>query len=363
MNSLEKLSTNEIESQSLLDLEFSELKEWIKAHSLPEYRAIQVHHWLYKKGVIDPCEMSDLPLKLRTMLKSKFKPINYLIVGRDTSKDGTTKIRIKLEDKSVIETVLIPEKGDKITQCISTQVGCPMGCIFCNSGKNGFKRNLTTGEIVFQYVIGKKFWPEHKSVTNIVIMGSGEPLLNYNNLKKALKIISSPHSISISPRRITVSTVGIPEGISQLGKDFNGKIGLALSLHSADQKKRGFLIPKYKKWDLEQIKQALTNYPLPPRRRITIEYVLIKGINDSYEDAIKLLEFTKGLRVKINLIPLNPINDDNSDYKLISPPRPVIYRFQNILLNNNLTVTIRKQRGDDIKAACGQLIGASSIIF
>ena len=254
--------------------------------------------------------------------------------------------------------MLIPEKGHKITQCITTQIGCPIGCIFCNSGRHGFKRNLSSGEILLQYIAGRNFWHEEKFVTNIVIMGSGEPLLNYQNLKQALDIIISPEGIGISPRRITVSTVGIPDKILSLGYDFNGKIGLAISLHTADPNKRNFLIPGLKKWSLNELKQALLKYPLPPRRRITIEYVLIKGINDNIQDALNLIEFTRNLKVKINLIPLNPVNNSR---KLMPPSETTIRRFQNILLKNKLTATIREKRGDDIKAACGQLIGVESL--
>ena len=267
------------------------------------------------------------------------------------SSDESIKFKFTLKDGEKIETVLIPEKK-KATLCISTQVGCKFSCKICRTGQLGFKRNLTSGEIIEQIIEAKHYQNEEQKIRNLVFMGMGEPLDNFKNLKRALSVIIDKDGLDFSPRYITVSTVGYVPAILKFGQNFPA-IGLAISLNAADNKIRNKIIPLNKKYTIEKILGTLKKYPLKPRKVITIEYVLIQNLNDSEEDAKKLSKILKGIRCKINLIPFNEF--DSSPYT--SSNRERIEKFRMILLNSGHTCITRKSRGQDIQAACCCLAG------
>lgn len=335
-----------IELRSLNQVELIAL---IQRLGFEGYRGKQLHQWIYRKAVRSFDEMTNIPKELLNSLKE----ISFLGGIKYTesveSSDGTKKFIHTLYDDLKIQSVLMP--GDnRTTLCISTQVGCPLNCSFCLTGKMGFERNLTIAEIVDQVLHTRYYYVQHPLSMNIVVMGMGEPLLNLDNVIPALRLIVSPQDIGISPRRVTLSTVGIPEGLKRLAKEDIG-INLAISLHSAYQTKRSELVPINKKYPLSEIMKELNSYPLPKSRRITFEYILLKGINDSLQDAKKLAQLLNNRRSKINLILYNEIGDER--YK--RPDEKTIEEFANFLREMNFTVAIRYSKGEDIKAACGQL--------
>ena len=302
--------------------------------------------------------------------------------------DGTRKLLVRLADGASVETVLIPEiprisgalpspvepEGDadaaaleddleapaddlgpagplRVTQCISTQVGCAMGCVFCASGVAGLKRQMGADEIVAQVLVGRAALEPNEALRGVVLMGMGEPLHNYDATVRALRLLTHPDGIGLSSRRVTVSTSGLVPEIDRLGEDFHGQIGLAVSLHAADEVTRSRLVPINRKYPLATLMAALRRYPLPHRRRITIEYTLIAAQNDSDEDARKLAILLERLPVKINLIPMNPV----AAIDLSPPPLPRILAFQKRLCDAGYSCFIRRRRGSDVSAACGQL--------
>ncbi len=327
-----------------------ELKAFFSAMGEPAFRGDQVFSWIHGRGVTDPAKMTDLSKSLREKLKTLNLgwPVEAAEVHR--ASDGTRKIKIALAAGGAVETVLIPE-GDKLTQCISTQVGCAVGCIFCRSGHLGLKRNLTAAEIEGQIHAARTAYREGEQLRNVVFMGVGEPLHNTDNVLRALALISRPSGLDLSTRRVTLSTVGFVRGIDRLATETDGSVALAISLHAADNDTRRILVPRVLD-KLEDIVAALKRYPLPKRRRITIEYVMVRGINDSQAHARRLAKLLAPLRVKINLLPLNP--HDKTD--LLPPEEAVALRFQQILTDKGLSVFLRKRRGEDINAACGQLL-------
>jgi len=334
---------------NIKDLSIDELYSFIKKQAEPEYRADQIMNWLYKRDASSFCEMTNITKTFRTKLYDnallhKFKSFQSL-----KSSDGVTKYRIELLDGNFIETVLIPEKN-KSTICISTQVGCKFGCKICRTGQMGFKRNLTSGEIIEQIITVRRDQGKHSKITNIVFMGMGEPLDNFDNLKKSLEIIIYKKALDFSPRYITVSTVGYLPNLINLGESFPG-IGLAISLNAANNKTRDEIMPFNRKYSIEKIISALKKYPLKPRKVITIEYVLINDINDSPDDAKKLVKLIRDLRCKVNLIPYNDFK--SSKYKPPSPEKIEKFRMQ--LINSGYTCITRKSRGKGINAACGCL--------
>ena len=242
-------------------------------------------------------------------------------------------------------------QGQRVTQCISTQVGCAMGCIFCASGVAGLKRHLGAHEIVAQVILGRHALEPGEELRNIVLMGMGEPLHNYESTARALRLLTHPMGMNLSPRRITVSTSGLVPEIARLGREFAGQIGLAVSLHAADDATRTGLMPINKKYPLGELMTALRAYPLPKRRRIFIEYTLVAGKNDDLEEAHKVSRLLRGLPVKINLIPMNPIEASS----LATPPMQRVHAFQQVLIDDGYSCFVRKRRGDDVAAACGQL--------
>ncbi len=328
-----------------------ELKEIFKGIGEPSYRGEQVFHWITCREALSFEEMTNLPKTLRKALSQKFSLKLPQVLEKKTDVDGTTKFVLKLEDEELIETVVIPER-DHYTLCVSTQVGCPIGCKFCLTGTMGFKRNLEVHEIIAQVVIGRRYLKEIGAefpLRNIVFMGMGEPLLNLKNLIKSLKILAHPKGFNYSKKRLTVSTVGILEKMEVLAREF--PTALALSLHAPNDEIRSKLIPIAKKYPIKEVISACKRFPRVKNSRTTIEYVLIKGINSSIEHASQLAELVKGCPFKINLIPFNP----HSELPFERPEEEEVERFQRFLLSKGILTTVRKSKGLGIQAACGQL--------
>ena len=341
----------------------------------------QVFRWIQARSVLETAKMSDLPANLRESLADLGPGARATVAQERLATDGTRKLLLALHDGATIETVLIPgvsgPKGElpspvegdadvsavdddeeepeeswiRVTQCISTQVGCAMGCVFCASGVAGLKRNLGPDEIVAQVLIGRARLAENQRLRNVVYMGMGEPLANYDATVRSLRLLTHPDGIGLSARRVTVSTSGLVPEIARLGEDFAGNIGLAISLHAADDEARTRLMPINKKYPLPKLMDALRAYPLPRRRRITIEYTLVAGKNDSLQDAHKVARLLRGIPVKVNLIPMNPI----SAAALSAPDMSGVLAFQRVLCDAGYSCFIRRRRGDDVSAACGQL--------
>jgi 23S rRNA (adenine2503-C2)-methyltransferase len=332
-----------------------ELERLATDNGFPAFRGRQLFGWIHKRAELDPAAMTNLPIAFRELVASR-GPLAAAEVGRTLrSEDGTRKLEIVLGDGARVETVLIPE-GPRLTQCISTQVGCAVGCTFCRSGRAGLKRNLTAAEIVAQVHVARAQRAPGESLRNVVFMGVGEPLHNLSNTLRALEILEHPDGLDLSSRRVTVSTVGIPRGIARLGEETRGEAALAVSLHAANDATRAALVPGVSA-SLAEIVEAIAAYPLPRRRRCTIEYVLIKGVNDADADARSLVRLLSNIKVKINLLPLNP-----HDLTTMEPPEEGrVASFQQILLDKGLSTFVRRRRGADIRAACGQLLAATSL--
>jgi 23S rRNA (adenine2503-C2)-methyltransferase len=294
--------------------------------------------------------MTDLSKSFREDLNKAACISNLILLKKQTSKDGTQKFLFQLDDKETIESVLIPDK-DRLTVCISSQVGCAMGCRFCLTGSMGLKRNLKAYEIVDQVISVQKDLKRNKKITNIVLMGMGEPLHNFTEVIEALWRITS--LMGISKRRITLSTVGIPNQIRELAQK-GPAVNLAISLNAAADRVRNEIMPVNKKYPLKELLNACRRYPLEPRRKITFEYVLLEGMNDSIADARRLVRHLHGIRSKVNLIPFNP-GLHHTAFRFQRPSDKNMLAFQKILLDSGITAKIRKSMGSDISAACGQL--------
>ncbi len=341
-------------SIDLKEYDTLEMEQWAEGLGLPSYRGRQISAWLFKKLAQSFEEMSDLPKPLRAFLTDNI-PLNHLdMVNCLTSEDGTKKFLFMLGDGKTIESVLIPERNHW-TLCISSQVGCAMGCRFCLTGSQGFTRNLTSGEIIDQVIQVRRSMDAPERLTNIVLMGMGEPLANYHHVLKALRILLHETEMNFSHRKVTVSTSGLVPEMLQLGKDIT--VNLAVSLNAADNETRNSLMPVNRRYPLEKLLEACRIFPLPNRRMITFEYILIDGINDSRKDASHLIKLMQGLRAKVNLIPLNP----HQGSPFSPPPRERILAFQEMLVQHQLTAIIRKSKGQDILAACGQLSGNHTV--
>jgi len=333
----------------LRNLSLKELEDFALALGLQRYRGRQLFHWVYGKSVDSLDMMTNLSRETRELLSEKAYISTLREVKKQLSADGTEKFLFELEDGHRIESVLIPEE-DRLTLCISTQVGCGMGCTFCLTGKGGLARNLKSSEIVNQVLHVQKGLPERKVITNIVIMGMGEPLSNYNNVTKAIEILKHPLGPAIGARRITLSTAGLVPGIKKLGES-NLNINLAISLNASTDDQRNQIMPINRKYPLKKLIEACREFPLRKGRMLSFEYVLLEGVNDSPEDARRVSNLLKGIPCKINLIPFNEF--PGAPYK--RPSEEAVLRFQEILTSNNYSVFIRKPRGRDILAACGQL--------
>jgi len=331
------------------ELTRDELILWLKYRDIKPYRANQILKWIYLRQADTFDVMTDVKKEIRKQLSQHFY-IHRLEKARvETSQDGSKKYLFKLSDGKYVESVLIPEK-DHYTLCISSQVGCAQGCLFCLTAKGGFIRNLTKGEIIAQVRDVANEIGGSKRLTNIVMMGMGEPLANFANVVDAIHIITDKDvGLGFSNRRVTVSTAGIVPKISDLGRETT--VNLAISLNATENKTRDMLMPINRKYPIESLLDACARYPLMPRRKITFEYILLKGINDSEEDAKRLARLLKPIRAKINLIPFNIYKES----KFECPEESVILHFKDILNKNNYTAIIRYSKGQDISAACGQL--------
>ena len=336
------------------DLSRKQLSDWFADQGMRSFRADQVFKWLYLHQVDDFKLMTDLGKNTRELLIQNFVSNRLTVKDVATSKDHTRKYLFELTDGNLIESVLIPEKQHH-TLCISSQVGCAQACRFCLTARGGMIRNLTPAEIISQVRDICHLTGESQSPSNIVFMGMGEPLANYDNVIQALTIISdSDVGLKFSNRRITISTAGLVSRLPDLGQDT--QVNLAVSLNAVDNQTRNRLMPINRKYPIEKLMAACRDYPLKNRKKITIEYILMKGVNDSPETAHALAKLLKPINAKINLIPYNAY--DGSPYAC--PPEEVILRFQDILIANHYTVMIRRSKGQDIMAACGQLRASKS---
>lgn len=335
--------------EDLKDLSLDELKARLKSLKIEPYRAEQIFEWIYQKGAASFGEMTDLPKKLRDYLNDKFRIFSSETINRQVSKsDGTRKYLFRLGDSETVEAVLIPAK-DRRTICLSSQVGCAFGCKFCASGLLGFKRDLRCGEILEQ-ALRIQNDIKGQRITNVVIMGTGEPLINYDNVMKAVSVLNSPYGFAIGARKITVSTAGFIPGIKRFMEE-KEQFELSISLHTASDKVRTCLMPINEKFPLSKLMEVCREYTRKKGRIITFEYVLIKGVNASREDASALSKLLGALNCKVNLIPFNPV----SNFEFKPPAEKEICEFQDVLKKHGINSTIRTQRGSDIDAACGQL--------
>jgi len=350
-------------------------EEWVAAfeaiHERP-FRAKQVFRWIHTRSVADPAQMTDIARTLREKLAAWNLVMPAHLVDVKRASDDTRKALVGFHaHPGTVETVLIPplpgeedEEDEeepvnpglrvaprRVTQCISTQVGCAMGCVFCASGVAGLKGHLSAGEIVAQVLLGRTLLDEGEAIRNVVLMGMGEPLHNYDSVARALRLLTHREGLDLSTRRVTVSTSGLVPEIDRLGEEFRGEVALAVSLHAPDDATRSALMPINRKYPLGELIASLKRYPLARRRRITIEYTLIRGVNDRPEHARALVRLLRGIPVKINLIPLNPVG--GVPYE--APAREDVLAFQSLLRAEGWSVFIRRTRGDDIDAACGQL--------
>ena len=334
----------------LAELELPELEATLEARGVERFHARQLYRWIYKRGITDVERMTDLSRDLRTRLGTEVVVSTPRIVGDEQSMDGTRKFVLELADQRRIESVFIPDTPS-MTFCISTQVGCAMSCGFCLTGKMGLVRNLTAGEIAGQVRVLAAATGLLDFPFNIVLMGMGEPLHNYEQTMKALRILHSEHGLAVSPRRVTLSTVGIVPGLERLARE-PLMPNLAISLHATTDEQRTALVPPNKKYPLAEILDACRRFPLKKRSRITFEYVMLDGVNDTPDDARRLVRLLSGIKAKVNLIPLNPAPGIPYD----RPSDVRVDRFAQILADRHITVSVRKSRGQDIRAACGQLI-------
>lgn len=348
------------------------------------FRAEQVFRWIHERGVLDPEQMTDLSKSLRERLKADGFAPPAKVVDVHAAADGTRKLVLELAQGARVECVIIPmtdlagadadasaapeddeedvdpsaPEKSRVTLCVSTQYGCAMGCVFCASGQAGLQRGLTASEIVSQVLISKTYLTQNEELKNLVFMGMGEPLHHYDETARAIRLLTHQAARGMSPRRITVSTVGLVPGIARLGADFGGKVGLAVSLHAPNDVIRDRIMPMNRKFPIVELMRALREYPLPQRRRITIEYTLMNQVNDGEAEARELVQLLRGLRVKVNLIPMNPI----SASELKAPSGNRVAAFQRVLSDNGVSCFVRTRRGDEVSAACGQLAIADDLV-
>ena len=346
---------------SITGLTETELSDLVESLGEPAYRAKQLNKWLYRGLALSYDEMTDLPAAFRHKLAKTARLHSLEPLVETVSRDGTVKVLFELADGLTVESALMsyPEDGGgegRVSACLSTQAGCAVGCPFCATGKQGFQRNLTAGEIIDQALYLAR--RSTKRLTNIVFMGMGEPLANYDNLLEAIRRLNSPEGFGLGARSMTVSTAGLVPGIRKLSRE-KLQVGLAVSLHAADNKLRDRLVPLNRQYPLEKLIPACRDYYLETGRRVTFEYVLFKGINDSAAQAESLARLLKGLNCHVNLIAAN----DTGDRAFRPPPRRVILDFERVLRESGVNATLRQPRGQDIDAGCGQLrsrVGANA---
>lgn len=363
----------------------AEWREAMAALGQPAYRAEQVFRWIHRQGVMVPAEMTNLPKGLRTTLTEQGLAPPLEVVDGHRSQDGAHKLVARAHDGARVETVLLPEgsptadfdadlaaageadeeevaltgePGDqptrplrRISLCISSQVGCAMGCVVCASGRAGLVRHLGPEEVVGQVIAARITLKANEGLHNVLFMGMGEPLHNYDATSRAVRLMTHPEGLGLSPRRITISTCGLPRGIDRLAADFEGRVGLAVSVHGADDETRSRLCPVGKRYPLAELARAVRSYAATARRPVTVEYTLVEGCNDDVRHATALARLLSSAAVKINLIPLNPIPSSP-----LAPPAPErVAEFQRRLVAAGLRCFVRRRRGDDVSAACGQL--------
>jgi 23S rRNA (adenine2503-C2)-methyltransferase len=336
-----------MQNKDIKNFTLDELEEEFKHLGERKYRATQLFYWLYKKNVENFADMSNLPITFRDFLQDNFHLSNIKLVKFTKSKDQTEKYLFKLEDGSLIESVLI-FFNKRLTECISSQIGCKYNCLFCESGKKGLVRNLSISEILNQVLFVKKKIKSNPH--NIVFMGIGEPLDNYDNVIKAIGILNSKDAFNLGARKITISTCGIIPAIKRL-QERNWQIELSVSLHAPDNKLRSYLMPVNNKYPLYDLIEACKNYTKKTKRQVTFEYVLIKEVNDSLHYAAKLAKLIIGFNSKVNLITFNPV-----PHSSLQPSEVIqVKDFKDKLMASGIPTTIRQSRGSDIYAACGQL--------
>ncbi len=341
-----------IAKTDILDLPPAQLERWLADRGVASYRSGQICRWIYQRQVDRFAEMTDIGRQLRGQLEAAFTIGRLQQIRAESSRDGSRKYLFGLADGRRIESVLIPERGHW-TLCISSQVGCGLGCRFCMTGQRGLERNLSRAEILAQVRDIRRELEEPGRLTNVVLMGMGEPLANFDNVVSAIDtLIDAASGFGMAGRRITLSTAGVVPRLAALGNRV--PVNLAVSLNATQNRTRDWLMPINRTHPIEQLLEACRKYRLQPHRRITIEYILIKGINDSEADALRLVRLLRQLKCKINLIPLNP----QPESPLQRPSEAVIERFLQILIDNHYTAIIRRSKGQDISAACGQLYGA-----
>ena len=339
----------------LAEMELTELEQALESMGHPRFHGRQLFQWVHKRGITDFAGMTDLGRELRSSLADQFRIVTPEVVRRERSTDGTTKFLLRLEDGQLIESVFIPDTPAN-TFCLSTQVGCAMRCGFCLTGKMGIIRNLTAGEIAGQVRVLVRELDMLQARFNIVLMGMGEPLHNYDAVMKALRILADEHGLAVSPRRVTLSTVGVLPALERLATEAVMP-NLAISLHATTEEQRDLLVPINRKYGLKELLDTCRRFPLKRRERITFEYVMLQDVNDSPEDARRLVRLLHGIRGKVNLLPLNEAPGIPFD----RPSDQRIDRFARILSEHGVTVSVRKSRGRDIRAACGQLITESAL--
>jgi len=347
--------------QNLLGMTLQDLEVFFTESGEKAFRASQVMKWLHQLLAADFDDMTNISKNLRETLKQIATIDAPEIVFDQTSKDGTRKWVMQLEGGNKIETVYIPE-STRGTLCISSQVGCALDCSFCSTARQGFSRNLTAAEIIAQVWMASRLLKQtdqenqnkdEQRITNVVLMGMGEPLLNYDNVLKAVTILMEDNAYGLSKRRVTLSTSGVLPKLDLLGEQSD--VALAVSLHAVTDEVRDSLVPINKKYPLKELMASCRRYIQNQKAKshITFEYVMLNGVNDSRSDALKLVKLLKGIPAKVNLIPFNPFPDSGYDCS----PMPVIKEFKDQLMKSGLVATIRKTRGEDIDAACGQLVG------
>jgi 23S rRNA (adenine2503-C2)-methyltransferase len=334
----------------LLELERDEIEALLAGLEAPAFHGRQVFHWLWARGTTDLAEMTDLSTSLRSTLAESCRIGTLHVEDRQISEDGTTKFLLRLGDERRVEAVYIPDTPAQ-TFCVSTQVGCAMGCTFCLTGKMGLVRNLTAGEIAGQVLVLAKETGLLGSTFNVVLMGMGEPLHNYDATTKALRILADYRGLAIPQRRVTLSTVGLVPELERLTRE-RVMPNLAVSLHATTDELRTELVPVNRKYGLAELVETCRRLPLTRRQRITFEYVLLEGVNDQPEDARRLVRLLAGLNAKVNLLALN----EAPGIEFKRPDEARVNAFAKTLAERGLTVSVRKSRGRDIRAACGQLL-------
>jgi 23S rRNA (adenine2503-C2)-methyltransferase len=333
----------------LRNLTFDELKAWVSHLGLEPYRAEQISRWIFHPGMTSFNQMTNVSKKWRDCFEKQAVLSSLELLQKESSSDGAQKFLFRLEDGLTVESVLIPERGH-YTLCLSSQVGCAQKCRFCLTGRMGLKRNLKASEIINQVLVVRETLRESEiPLTNLVLMGMGEPLDNFEQTSRALSILLSPKGMQFSHRHVTVSTSGLIPEMAALGRLL--PVNLAVSLNAATDKVRNYLMPVNRRYPLATLLQACREFPLPHGKRITFEYILIKGINDAPEEARSLAKILRGIKGKINLIPFNP--HPGSRFK--APEEKTLLDFQDILIGHQYTAVIRRSKGADISAACGQL--------